>query len=41
MFDSETESEIDIYHFRWADIILVMPTNANFMSKLSIGKLKT
>ena len=23
---------------RWADIILVMPTTANFMSKISIGK---
>ena len=39
MFDSETETEIDhISLSRWADIILVMPTTANFMSKLSIGK---
>ena len=39
MFESETEMEIDhISLSRWADIILVMPTTANFMSKLSIGK---
>tara|TARA_B100000886_G_scaffold240729_1_gene168853 strand:- start:2024 stop:3250 length:1227 start_codon:yes stop_codon:yes gene_type:complete len=39
MFDSETEAEIDhIALSRWADIILVLPTTANFMSKLSIGK---
>ena len=39
MFDSESESEIDhITLSRWADIILVIPTTANFMSKLSIGK---
>ncbi len=39
MFDSESESEIDhIALSRWADIILVIPTTANFMSKLSIGK---
>ena len=39
MFDSETEAEIDhIALSRWADIIIVMPTTANFMSKLSIGK---
>merc|ERR1711991_419648 len=39
MFDSETEAEIDhISLSRWADIILVMPTTANLMSKLSIGK---
>ena len=39
MFDSESEVEIDhIALSRWADIILVMPTTANFMSKLSIGK---
>lgn len=39
MFDSESEAEIDhIELSRWADIILVMPTTANFMSKLSIGK---
>ncbi len=39
MFDSYAESEIDhIALSRWADIIIVMPTTANFMSKLSIGK---
>ncbi len=39
MFDSESEAEIDhIALSRWADIILVMPTTANFMSKISIGK---
>ena len=39
MFDSEAESEIDhITLSRWADIILVMPTTANFMSKLSLGR---
>ena len=39
IFDSESESEIDhIALSRWADIILVMPTTANFMSKLSLGK---
>jgi len=39
MFDKDTEAEIDhISLSRWADIIIVMPTTANFMSKLSIGK---
>ena len=39
IFDSETGAEIDhIALSRWADIILVMPTPANFMSKLSLGK---
>ena len=39
MFDSDTEAEIDhIALSRWADIIIVIPTTANFMSKLSIGK---
>ena len=39
IFDSESEAEIDhIALSRWADIILVMPTTANFMSKLSSGK---
>ena len=39
IFNSELEAEIDhIALSRWADIILVMPTTANFMSKLSIGK---
>ena len=39
MFDSDSEAEIDhIALSRWADIIVVMPTTANLMSKLSIGK---
>ena len=39
IFSSETEAEIDhITLSRWADLILVIPTTANFMSKLSIGK---
>mgnify|MGYP001967798432 CR=1 FL=1 len=39
IFNSESQEEIDhIALSRWADIILVMPTTANFMSKLSIGK---
>lgn len=39
IFDIETEAAIDhIALSRWADIIIVMPTTANFMSKLSIGK---
>jgi len=39
IFDNNLEAEIDhITLSRWADIILVMPTTANFMSKLSIGK---
>ncbi len=39
IFDKELEAEIDhIALSRWADIIIVMPTTANFMSKLSIGK---
>ena len=39
IFDSESEAEIDhIALSRWADIILVIPTTANFMSKLSLGK---
>ena len=39
IFDSEAEAEIDhIALSRWADIILVIPTTANFMSKLSLGK---
>tara|TARA_B100001939_G_scaffold236959_1_gene204449 strand:+ start:1582 stop:2808 length:1227 start_codon:yes stop_codon:yes gene_type:complete len=39
IFDSDAEAGIDhIALSRWADIILVMPTTANFMSKLSIGK---
>ena len=39
IFDKDTEAEIDhISLSRWADIILVLPTTANFMTKLSIGK---
>ena len=39
MFDSNNESEIDhISLSRWADIILILPTTANFMTKLSAGK---
>ena len=39
LFDQDAEAEIDhIALSRWADIIIVMPTTANFMSKLSIGK---
>jgi len=39
IFDKDSETEIDhITLSRWADIIIVMPTTANFMSKLSIGR---
>ena len=39
LFDSQSEVEIDhIALSRWADIIVVMPTTANFMSKLSNGR---
>ena len=39
IFDKSSEAEIDhISLSRWADLIIVMPTTANFMSKLSIGK---
>ena len=39
IFDKDSEAEIDhIALSRWADIVIVMPTTANFMSKLSIGK---
>ena len=39
IFDKNTESEIDhISLSRWADLIIVMPTTANFMTKLSQGK---
>tara|TARA_B100000686_G_scaffold328992_1_gene389667 strand:- start:3253 stop:4476 length:1224 start_codon:yes stop_codon:yes gene_type:complete len=39
IFDVKNESEIDhISLSRWADIILVSPTTANFMTKLSVGK---
>ena len=39
LFDTRNESEIDhISLSRWADIILVVPSTANFISKLSIGR---
>lgn len=39
IFDKNSEAEIDhIVLSRWADLIIVLPTTANFMSKLSIGK---
>ena len=39
IFDKDSEAEIDhIALSRWADLILVMPTTANFMSKMSIGR---
>ena len=39
IFDKNTESEIDhISLSRWSDLIIVMPTTANFMTKLSVGK---
>ncbi|MDA9624175.1 bifunctional phosphopantothenoylcysteine decarboxylase/phosphopantothenate--cysteine ligase CoaBC [Pelagibacteraceae bacterium] len=39
IFDVNNESEIDhISLSRWADIILVIPTTANLMTKLSLGK---
>jgi len=39
VFDRNSEAEIDhIALSRWADLIIVMPTTANFMSKLSIGR---
>ena len=39
IFDKVSEAEMDhIALSRWADIIIVMPTTANFMSKLSMGK---
>ncbi len=39
IFDKNRETEIDhITLSRWADIIIVLPTTANFMTKLSIGK---
>ena len=39
IFDKNSEAEIDhISLSRWADLIIVMPTTANFMSKLSLGK---
>ncbi len=39
IFDAKNEAEIDhISLSRWADLILVMPTTANFMTKLSLGQ---
>ncbi len=39
VFDKDTDAEIDhISLSRWADIIIVLPTTANFMTKLSLGK---
>ena len=39
LFDKENEAEIDhISLSRWADLILVVPTTANLISKLSYGK---
>ena len=39
IFDKNSETEIDhIALSRWADLIIVLPTTANFMTKLSIGK---
>ncbi len=39
MFDKNSEAEIDhISLSRWADLIVVLPTTANFMSRLSLGK---
>ena len=39
LFDKENEAKIDhISLSRWADVILVVPTTANLISKLSHGK---
>ena len=39
MFDVNNEKEIDhISLSRWADIVLILPTTANMMTKLSTGK---
>ena len=39
IFDKDSEVEIDhISLSRWADLIIVLPTTANFMTKLSQGK---
>ena len=39
VFDKNSEAEIDhIALSRWADLIIVLPTTANFMTKLSLGK---
>ena len=39
IFDKNSEAEIDhISLSRWADLIIVIPTTANFMTKLKLGK---
>ena len=39
LFNKDNEAEIDhISLSRWADLIIVLPTTANLISKLSIGK---
>ena len=39
IFDVNNEKEIDhISLSRWADLVLVLPTTANMMSKLNLGK---
>ncbi len=39
IFDKDSEVEIDhITLSRWADLIIVLPTTANFMTKISQGK---
>ena len=39
IFDANSEAEIDhISLSRWADLVIVLPTTANFMTKLSHGK---
>ena len=39
IFDNNSEAEIDhIALSRWADLIVVLPTTANFMTKLSLGR---
>ena len=39
LFDSDREAEMVFFSLsRWADLILVIPTTANFMTKLVSGK---
>ena len=39
IFDRDDEASIDhITLSRWADLIIVLPTTANFMTKLTLGK---
>ena len=41
IFDKDFLAEIDhISLSRWADLIIVLPTTANFMTKLSLGKVE-